>query len=295
MTLLYDHVCNIAALSGQNPDVLALLRGAPVFEITNVHELFGDWDAERQRPISKRPPFPITWAEWSFEFEGMRHQVGCIVSVVSEKETKTAKVQLAGEELRACDEFFLCLGFRKFFGAAGGLVAFSQHQVLIGMRDECKSVCTHTATAANFPTLFGLRAFPMESQSDQVAFAWPPFMAFALLHCRNVRQETVQPEPQTAKQKKQGLPPKKEHRVLRLELPMLVGGKREPVESTGEEDARKVRHHLCRGHFKNLQHDRYKSKGWHWWPAHWKGSKEAGEASGKVYELHARDDENTTH
>jgi hypothetical protein len=116
---------------------------------------------------------------------------------------------------------------------------------------------------------------------------WPPFMAFALLHCKNVTAETHRPEPAAVKHcQKYNVPARVTYRTLRLELPEESTPRAAPAGQ--EPSGRKVRFHLVRGHFKNLQHERYKDKGWHWWPAHWKGSPDLGRVE-KHYELHGRD------
>jgi hypothetical protein len=124
-------------------------------------------------------------------------------------------------------------------------------------------------------------------EDDPVFFPWPPFMAFSLLHCRNV--EAVAHEP-TARERRQversGNPPRVTYKTLRIKLPEIEAGRRKPGHPD-DEDARHVRFHLCRGHFKNLKHPRYKNPGWHWWPATWRGSRSLGEVV-KRYKLEAR-------
>jgi hypothetical protein len=118
---------------------------------------------------------------------------------------------------------------------------------------------------------------------------WPMFMSFALLHCRNVVTEDVVPGERIQREcKKHGRPPRITSKVLRIEVPQTAHARRSYGD--GEDDAGpKVRFHLCRGHLKHLQSERYTSKRgqWIWCPAHWKGSKELGVAH-KSYRLTTR-------
>lgn len=110
--------------------------------------------------------------------------------------------------------------------------------------------------------------------------ATPALATFCLLHCRNIETETVPARQQTPREIRQNQPPRTSYKVLRLNLPSVLRPRGVPTETL--EEAAKMRLHLCRGHFKNLQHERYKVKGWHWWPAHWRGDPDLGEVD-KVY------------
>lgn len=104
-----------------------------------------------------------------------------------------------------------------------------------------------------------------------------PPMAFGMLNCRNIVTEDVKQD--KLHQKVKG---EREHRpfctykILKLEVPRRMAERQGDDVEGSEPDEPKMRFHLCRGHFKNLQHERYKQKGWHWWPAHWKGNIELG-------------------
>jgi hypothetical protein len=108
---------------------------------------------------------------------------------------------------------------------------------------------------------------------------WPPFMAFALLHCRNV--VTVSHRPDGREQRrvaKAGNPPRTAYRTLRIEVPKAAAALAAAGDWGEDDEGPKVRFHLCSGHFKHLVSERYKAKRgqWVWCPAHWKGSKELG-------------------
>ncbi len=107
-----------------------------------------------------------------------------------------------------------------------------------------------------------------------VSVPWIPFFAFALLNCKNVVVETQTPEKKFQKHlQKSGLPPRMTFRTLKI----IVPEEKKSKHTSNSDSARApVRLHMCRGHFKNLQHERFKTKGWVWWPAHIRGSAETG-------------------
>jgi hypothetical protein len=115
---------------------------------------------------------------------------------------------------------------------------------------------------------------------------WPAFMAFALLHCKNIVTEDVVPGERIQREcKKHNRPPRVTFKTLKIEVPQTVHARRS--YEGGEDDAGpKVRLHLCRGHFKHLQSERYVNMRGQviWCPAHFKGSKELGEVN-KHYQL----------
>jgi hypothetical protein len=115
-----------------------------------------------------------------------------------------------------------------------------------------------------------------------------PLSCFALLNCRNVVAETVHQDKKHPRVKgERDHRPYCSYKVLRLEVPHRLAERSPDAALDADDDGPKVRLHLCRGHFKNLQHERYKNaRGWHWWPAHWKGSADLGR-SDKSYKLTA--------
>jgi hypothetical protein len=115
---------------------------------------------------------------------------------------------------------------------------------------------------------------------------WPAFMSFALLHCRNILAEDVVPGERIQREcKKHGRPPRITFKVLKLEVPQTAHVRRS-YEGGEDDSGPKVRLHLCRGHFKHLQAERYTNKRGQliWCPMHLKGSKELGEVH-KRYQL----------
>jgi hypothetical protein len=115
---------------------------------------------------------------------------------------------------------------------------------------------------------------------------WVAFASFALLHCRNIIAEDVVPGERIQREcKKHGRPPRITYKVLKVEVPQAAHVRRS-YEGDEDDTGPKVRLHLCRGHFKHLQAERYTNKRgqWIWCPAHLKGSKELGEVN-KRYQL----------
>jgi hypothetical protein len=132
-----------------------------------------------------------------------------------------------------------------------------------------------------------LAVCPVDNSHHPLVSAWPAFMAFALLHCKNVVVEEHRPDGRLQRRvEKAGNPPRVTYKTLRIEVPKVCA-ERKRILAGADDSGPKVRFHLCSGHFKNLQHPRYKNKGWHWWPAHWKGSRALGRVN-KTYSLESR-------
>lgn len=131
-------------------------------------------------------------------------------------------------------------------------------------------------------------AGPKQGPFDPLCHPWPAFMAFSLLHCKNVVAEDNAPDEKTQREcKKHKRPPRVTYKTLRIEVPQSCHKRQTMEPGAGDDDGPRTRFHLCRGHFKNLQHERYKNKGWHWWPAHWRGSTELGRVT-KDYRLEGK-------
>lgn len=112
---------------------------------------------------------------------------------------------------------------------------------------------------------------------------WPLLMACALMHCRNIVQETVTPDPKLSrKHARRHRPPLTVYKTLRVKVP--TDHHPEMADASVVERQQGVRLHLCRGHFKLLQHARFRHPGWYWWPAHWRGDPTLGRVE-KIYAL----------
>jgi hypothetical protein len=120
---------------------------------------------------------------------------------------------------------------------------------------------------------------------DPIFRPWPALMAFALLHCRNVVEEEHAPDEHIQRQcRRHGNPLRVTYKTLKIEVPRATHARQAYEPGDDQDTAPRVRFHLCSGHFKHLTHPRYKHPGLHWWPAHWRGSKDLGEVH-KTYRL----------
>jgi hypothetical protein len=114
------------------------------------------------------------------------------------------------------------------------------------------------------------RAYDPEQHESHDVLA----MLVALLHCKNVVTDTWHPDDKTIRRhRKAGNLPPVSYKTLKLTLPATVRPKGESGEPNPDD---KKRFHLCRGHFKNLTHPRFKNPGLHWWPSHWRGDPQLG-------------------
>lgn len=99
--------------------------------------------------------------------------------------------------------------------------------------------------------------------------------AMAAMSCRNITSKLYEPTPAECKnQRKAGNLEPVSYHTLRVEIPRTASGGQGVPDLENPADPRRL--HVVRGHFKNLTADRFKEKGWHWWPAHLRGSAEVG-------------------
>ncbi len=115
--------------------------------------------------------------------------------------------------------------------------------------------------------------------------AWPAFMAFSLLHCKNIAAEDNKPsKPRQKDRKRAGLPRLVTYKTLKIEVPRSVQARK---SYEGADDGEpKVRFHLCSGHFRELRSEKFVNKQGQlvWVPSHFRGSKDLGEVH-KTYKL----------
>lgn len=307
MTLLYHQLMSQAVM--QNDAVLLkVLRKCGVFDLSDSFEILLEIaESDKNCKVPKRPPFEATWMEWSRPNVIKRFSDGVVVNTHTtegvvfltewkEWEIEESLAALINEyakehELPEMVNFVPVLYFerlnkRDIPGSTPiGVPIFANFMIVVGFTDDWLS-CVSCGQSAGTNQLFKTAATCYPDVSGKVAelyakYVWPAILACALLNCKNISTETITPAPLRPRLIRQGHEPRKSYKVLRLELPAEI---RPHGVTDSPESERKMRFHLCRGHFKNLQHDRYKSKGWHWWPAHWKGSKSLGYAE-KHYEL----------
>ena len=353
MRLLYDRLLRWATTHRYTEDdatLLARLRRAQVFELSDLVPLMPDWEQARQAPISKRPPYPVVWSEWFYDdiapeghaYEGQveRWQMGALLwqlesdtvrqlMVLSGQDPEVTLFTAAGEalpEIRhkvgedfwTCDEFYMARSFMlvtkpgPWTTLPMNTLCWQLGYTCYGMRREGTVVRTTGFYDRELfsPSEFGLDAeswqqrlrerspfrlsmlhsVPTKDRYWPFVTPWPALMASALLHCKNVTSDHVTPAAAlSAKQRRhlqrRGEPEPVAYKVLRLRVP-----EEQPVaqsRTSSPSESASVRLHLCRGHFKQLTHPRYKHPGLYWWPAHWRGDPAAG-ITLKDYVLSAR-------
>ncbi len=271
-----------------------VLRGAPVYDLSSVATLFSDWEAEKEKKVPRRPPHEVMWGEWVTRLTDADAIVRCGALLTALK-----------TDARPLDERFRHLNSECELVASSEVVYSADVFVCmektndpelrfnLGRPRQILGACLFTMSADGTEIEQRMYEFDcqpmagfghMHGEAIAVFNPWPLFMAFALLHCKNVVTENNVPEERIQRQcEKHGNPPRVTYKTLRIEVPATVH-KKQSVDAEDDGSGPKVRFHLCSGHFKNLQHERYKDKGWHWWPAHWRGAKELGEVH-KRYEL----------
>lgn len=306
----YKHLRNVPVYEVSN--VVSLLpdwgnqRESPISKRPPHDMLWVEWKYREQGDYFTDWSLGVFLEKSSREY--VRQINSKVVRSLNQKDTLGRLLGSTEEVIDTYDEFYIAHFFKRVDltnakGISKGIVAhrnmrgvlsWSMMQYIFALKDDAtkartfgymEEMKTIKAGAASVP--FGLPGL-MSFYADQyypVGVPWPPFVAFSLLHCKNVSTDTVPGEPNPPRLVRRGWPPlKKEYKVLRLNLPAEMKPRGETPDS--EADERRMRFHLCRGHFKNLQHERYKSKGWHWWPAHWKGDPAVGSIE-KRYELGA--------
>ncbi len=308
MGLLFDQVMFEMWRDGMEP----YFRSAPVYEASNCMFFINDMhESERLKlaRIPRRPPHPRLWVEVTSDVESEVRKVNNTQAFLFEERNpdsfreiylnpRTLQIQnflaeSAGKIDFRTAHLYSGVGYHRvnqrrgpgtskigwaYQLGANFLLWFSEdwiNTMAFCARTEGDDAHSHIFTLSNRQETLNLFASQFASFSN----------VFALLHCRNIIAETVKSadEPKRIRigGEKRKPPRKCSYHVLRLELPNSIRPRGQPSES--DEERAKVRLHLCRGHFKNLQHERYKDKGWHWWPAHWRGDEELGTVD-KIYQ-----------
>jgi hypothetical protein len=212
------------------------------------------------------------------------------------------------EDFWACEEFYAARSFASLRKPAAWSKFFANRLcwqaglTVWGMKDDATIVRT---TALYPPALFAAPASGLTKEEHQALLAqvspfrlammvsmpkkdpywpfvapWPVLMSCALLHCKNVTMDRVEPTAMWSPQQQRkalrtGHRPPVTHHVLRLRLPQEART-HAPTPQEERDVSSGVRFHLCRGHFKHLTHPRYKEPGLYWWPAHWRGDPALG-------------------
>jgi len=273
------------------------------FDISNIISIVEDWTEEKNAPVPKTPPFDPVWVEYRDPNGPPGHRVGFFIRSVplasllplydvdASKEVFKKYGRDFGpheEKLQRILDLHDPLSFecKSFFYCENRLTedAFTSHAFIEKNTERVEFVelvynpespevadILHGGLEDRYCNLPRVYSKDKTQQFVRtVEFPTYCFFAFALLHCRNI--EMVHHNgtgPGARARKRRGEPPYSSYRVLRLNVP-AASQLHSPDPVPGSEHS--VRFHICRGHFKNLLHLRYKNKGWHWWPAHWRGN-----------------------
>lgn len=299
-------------------EMFTSLFSCSCYELSNVVQLFDDWERDRVKPIPNRAPDVVTWCEWKYTENDILPSgktvvrewiIGTLITEVTGKSLHAHlnavsamdgvpavawKDKLSGDEICYLAQPFKMLlagetsigskpYYEPFRGYPENLFAFKQTGEYVGCSWQFPQRMLKYDTK---PTEDELRSFSfcdlpilvsvMKNKTDQHHTYWPPFMAFALMHCKNIDVLDHEQSPTERRRvERSGNPPRVTYKTLSIKVPETLKPRvNDSIEGT-EENAG-VRFHLCRGHFKNLQHSRYKSPGLHWWPAHWRGDPDMG-------------------
>ena len=293
------------------------LRKAVVYEISDVAPLFKDYFAESSKFAPRNPPFDAVWTEWAHPTDDGFFRIGCLIQktgngeewkewLTEDDHARHSKNWATWTDMLGSATDDTVIWEARVFRY---LEAFSEPKneedaaIFKGLNYLLKKITAdpgvfyfHLSADGSKISPFSVR-FPEGSGVDGIfrfigwgpeekdicadpfILPWQPFMAFALLHCKNVVTEEHTPDAKTQRRAaRAGNPPRVTYKTLRIEVPASV--QRHGVYEGDEEDTGpKVRFHLCSGHLKYLTSERYKNKRgqWIWCPAHYKGSKELGE------------------
>lgn len=248
-----------------HPKPLGYLKDATPIDITDcydpIRQLYNDLhtDVNRYDSIPKKPPFVNTWLEWRVCEPA--HNIDATVGVLAHDAGGSVFMQLFHKTRNT-----------QLIGVVNVLAEF------VFLDDQYMQLAEKDRLHQQWDD--GSGQFEMQMEVELYRFF---LSAFAMLNCRNVIIQNSDEPVEVRKRRhiRQGCPEKKQTKVLRLKMP---GGVFRSTNGNGDGDGGKKSLHICRGHFKNLQNDRYKEKGWHWWPAHWRGSAGVGEVD-KTYKL----------
>lgn len=292
------------------------LRAAQAFDVTDLSSIMPEWGTLRSAPIPKTPPFDLVWAEWSFVDEAADSKdvwrIGALYKKLSATEAALVldKVrselhgldsgpgpeadgqtvaQADGQTVVQATMFLKLLHGNRDLRLGHLRFELTQFYFFLGPPDE-----SQVRSFRSFPSLtrpkgqrgltytdiqtgLGLDpniCIPGANQYWQCSIPWAGLAAFSLMHCKNVVSEP-EPKPKNSVLRRIRKCPAVSYKLLRVTAPTKIKSKTGST-TNDEDESPAVRLHVCRGHYKNLQHDRFKVKGWHWWPAHWRGDPSLG-------------------
>jgi hypothetical protein len=283
--------------------ILDLVDEAVVYDINDVVPLLGDWERDKDKAVPRQPPHEITWVEWSETAakpaeDGHTLYVDSAVGALITPAHPIMKLSDFCEGLRDMEErqgqLYATTVFRHITDTNFPHLSSLRGQIVVDDGLWAFSLLNHGTDIEEY-YLYGDRGdlqpdsmlgfeipVPLDRTKMWIGLPWQPFCAFALLHCKNIVTEDHEPDERIQRRCAQhGNPPRVTYKTLKVEVPKTVHARRQH-EATGE--GSKKCFHLCSGHFKHLQAERYHNPGWVWWPAHFRGDPDLGTVD-KQYRL----------
>jgi hypothetical protein len=261
---------------GMEAVLWSLIKEAPVYDLSDLVPLAQDWEKESKQLVPRRPPFDSLWAEWEIH-DAEQNEDGIAGALITKANLPkfgltppTLPAGAAGEPWYVLPFLYIHLhGTHRTINVSSVWFTFWLGE------DDCR--VAHAPIPMKDRWLFDLDE-AVTSDCGMI-LPWPPFFAFALLHCKNIVTETHTPSEREQRQvARAGNPPRTSYKTLKIEVP------RGREEAAGHDHAEgdgtpKRRFHICSGHFRRLQSDYFKGKKGQviWVQAHYRGSKSLGE------------------
>lgn len=311
--MLIDDVLNRPDIFGKFPpgqsldDPFEPLRNALVVRGQNV------WDYYRLNFLGKEnpneafpnvaPPAPVVWLEWVADDTGVldpltgaarvsRVKIGILcfaadTSLLDESGRADVLVQMRERGMALHDDT-RWLGFGFVFsrilepGRFPHLLGRIDWQV--GQTGQLFSTATNGGFHYSFQYPDAANA-KNELDTMMICTAQVSWLAFSLMHCKNVRLEKGPPIPDRLRKarERKGKPPLFRHHTILID-PMRPQHANQDFPSAGSGESMGL--HICRGHFKDFtRHGLFgRHKGIYWWPMYLRGSLAHGAIS-KDYEV----------
>jgi hypothetical protein len=302
MSMLYDKILRIMLQgkpSAEEGSIIRHMMDAQIFDATNVagvleHTIRSMNDVMSGVPA--RPPFLHTWIEWPQNIVADDGPIliqainGLLITQITEDVIEKARVHLGDEVVdealrdgtgqRLCCLSFLDVRYTSVASVPLGLCKDSLQNICLGPDWRELDTLNFAPIDEIFPHLPAATFYLPSENPVPVSVPAVPLYVLQLLNCKNIEHEIHRPPEKLQRATiKRKHPPLCTYKTLRLNLPGAT------LSTTAQGDGEGMRFHLVRGHFKNLQHDRFVSKGWHWWPAHARGNRQLG-AVVKQYDVH---------
>lgn len=308
MSLLYDKVLRTMASKKLPPYESRMIKNmaaAHVFDASNL--IFYDKDPNRQLSsvegsIPIMPPYERTYIEWPQELIGEDGEAIirsiCGVTIVYFNPALLTEDDLDKLKSHAGHDSF---AFKQMQSGNANCTFFCFidvkytriESVPLGLCFDGMGMFVLDASHTNFEQIYIDEADGKLFQDFQHARYQPdgnlfhpvtiPLVALEtiqLLNCKNItQQEHVPPSKLQRATVRRGHPPLCTYKTLKVNIPGQINS-----NATSTSEGNGVRFHLVRGHFKNLQHARFATKGWHWWPSHARGNPSFGSVE-KDYKL----------